>query len=115
MQLSPDYKDSAGHPIFARASASVMKDSARSERRKSQRLRMIKRGTVVSGAASLQCAVLDVSQTGARVLLLDSTTAPEVCLLSLPDGSIRAAQRAWQRDREAGFTFLLGAELDHPA
>jgi hypothetical protein len=73
---------------------------------------MIKGGMLVSGAATLRCAVLDVSETGARVLLLDSATASEVCLLSLADGTIRAAQLCWQRDREVGFTFLHNAELD---
>jgi hypothetical protein len=75
---------------------------------------MIKRGTLISGTASLQCAVLDVSETGARILLLADVTASEVGLLSLPDGSIRATQCSWQKDREVGLVFLHGAELDHP-
>ncbi|MGG5890988.1 PilZ domain-containing protein [Falsiroseomonas sp. HC035] len=89
-----------------------MKHSAVPERRRSQRTLMIKSGMLISGAANLRCAVLDASHSGARVLLLDGATAFEVGLLSLADGTIRAVQLCWQRDREVGFTFLHCDEPD---
>jgi hypothetical protein len=73
---------------------------------------MIKSGMLISGAANLRCAALDVSETGARVLLLDGATASVVGLLSLADDTIRAVQLCWQREREVGFTFLHCDEPD---
>lgn len=67
---------------------------------------MILRGQVVSVEKTLDCAVLDVSCTGARLRLLGAREFPETALLRLPDGAVRAGRLRWQQNSEAGFEFL---------
>jgi hypothetical protein len=76
------------------------------ERRRQARGRMITGGALERKAESIRCVVLDVSPTGARVHLLAPEPAPEVVLLHLPGGAVRAARRCWQRNGEAGYEFL---------
>ncbi|HEY8610549.1 MAG TPA: PilZ domain-containing protein [Roseomonas sp.] len=76
------------------------------DRRRALRSRMIKRGQLVSGGASLNCVVLDLSRTGARIHLAAPSKLPEVVVLRLPDGALRNARRRWQRDADAGLEFF---------
>ena len=76
------------------------------DRRRAPRSRMIKRGQLVSGETSLNCVVLDLSRTGARIHLTSPWSLPEIVVLRLPDGVLRDARRRWQRDAEAGYEFF---------
>jgi hypothetical protein len=67
---------------------------------------MIKRAEVLFDHTSLRAAILDLSDTGARIYLYSPSNVPEVVALRLPDGAIHAACRRWQRDNQIGFEFL---------
>ncbi|WP_424140044.1 PilZ domain-containing protein [Roseomonas chloroacetimidivorans] len=76
------------------------------ERRRAARLNMLKATQIVFGDRSLDCALTNLSLTGAGVRLFTSSDVPERVILRLPKGQVRVAQRCWQRDHEIGFEFL---------
>jgi methyl-accepting chemotaxis protein len=78
------------------------------DRRRTDRNGMIKSGRIVFDRASLRCAVLDVSETGARVHVKPMARLPELIILQLPDRTTRAARVCWQEGSEIGLEFVLG-------
>jgi hypothetical protein len=75
-------------------------------RRRLRRDHMIKGAEILFGGTALKAAVLDQSETGARVFLHPSHEVPELVTLRLPDQTLRVARRCWQRDGQIGFAFL---------
>jgi hypothetical protein len=82
------------------------------DKRQVPRTRMIKSVRIISAEKALDCVVLDLSATGARIHLTTEWDVPETVLLRLPDGAVRPARRRWQRDADAGFEFIEVATLD---
>jgi hypothetical protein len=76
------------------------------KQRRAPRSYSIKPSRIISGDLSLGCAAFDISEGGMRVVLTAPATIPEQVLLLMPDKTLQAARRAWQRDDEVGFEFL---------
>jgi hypothetical protein len=75
------------------------------DRRRVRRWPMIRRARVVFERASLSCALLDLSPTGARVRLPATADLPGTVLLYLPDEVTCAAWVRWRRGLQVGFEF----------
>ncbi|MBP0445244.1 hypothetical protein J8J14_10675 [Roseomonas sp. SSH11] len=83
-----------------------MTEHFQGERRHGNRQLMIKLGGLWLGEDWMPCVVFDLSPRGARVHLGTPCSVSDAVLLRLPDGTVREAQRRWQRDEQAGFEFL---------
>ncbi|WP_084113178.1 PilZ domain-containing protein [Belnapia moabensis] len=79
------------------------------ERRCGQRYGMLHPVDVLFDRTRLLGVVLNLSTTGARIVLPSSPDVPETVTLLLPDSVTRIARRCWQLDDEAGFEFLPSA------
>ncbi|MBE7202427.1 MAG: PilZ domain-containing protein [Parafilimonas terrae] len=79
-----------------------------SEHRREARQRVFLKGRIVfnNGASSFDCLVRDLSATGARLMMSDATTLPEVFDLYIPqkDRTYRATLR-WRREDGIGVIF----------
>lgn len=79
-----------------------------SEHRKETRQRVFLKGRIVfnNGSSSFDCLVRDMSSSGARLVMSDATTLPEVFDLYIPqkDRTYRATLR-WRREDGIGVTF----------
>ena len=73
------------------------------ERRSSARLPTI-RSAVIS--LESECAVFDVSERGARILLRGPMTFPETFKLSINSGPARVCRITWRKNNELGVEFL---------
>jgi hypothetical protein len=86
----------------------------RSERRADRRERIFQRASVVfNGRQSMfDCAVRNLSETGAMVRLSDWTALPETFEIDMASGKrgIRVKQR-WRRGDDVGVAFLTEQEL----
>ncbi|SFL82561.1 PilZ domain-containing protein [Methylorubrum salsuginis] len=84
-----------------------------SEQRQDIRKRTFLKGRILfnKGASSMDCLVRDMSETGARLELSETSTLPEVFDLYIPqkDETFRATLR-WRRDGGVGIAFA-----EHPA
>lgn len=89
------------------------------EQRHETRASMIRTARVVFAGSSLDCALLDLSESGARVILRAVADLPETLVLWVPDGKARMAHRIWQWEKQAGFRFAAVAPrwsaATHPA
>ncbi|MCJ2065687.1 PilZ domain-containing protein [Methylobacterium sp. J-088] len=79
-----------------------------SEHRRETRQRVFLKGRIVfnNGSSSLDCLVRDMSSSGARLVMSETTTLPEVFDLYIPqkDRTYRATLR-WRREDGIGVTF----------
>lgn len=79
-----------------------------SEHRRETRQRVFLKGRIVfnNGSSSFDCLVRDMSSSGARLVMSDATTLPEVFDLYIPqkDRTYRATLR-WRREDGIGVTF----------
>lgn len=79
-----------------------------SEHRNEIRQRVFLKGRILfnNGASSMDCLVRDLSASGARLALSESTTLPEVFDLYIPqkDRTFRSTLR-WRRSDGVGVTF----------
>lgn len=79
-----------------------------SELRRDVRKRTFLRGRIIfnAGAASMDCVIRDLSETGARLELSETSTLPEVFDLHIPnkDATLRSSM-CWRRGGEVGVTF----------
>ena len=79
-----------------------------SEHRREARQRVFLKGRIMfnKGASSLDCLVRDLSPTGARLAMSETTTLPEVFDLYVPqkDKTYRATLR-WRREDGVGVAF----------
>ena len=80
-----------------------------SENRRESRQRTFLKGRIVfnNGASSMDCLVRDLSSSGARLALSETTTLPEMFELYIPqkDRSYRSSLR-WRRSDGIGITFV---------
>lgn len=67
---------------------------AKRDNRGAQRDRVLKGGQVTFGNSALDCIVLDISVSGARVSFSTPAQVPEVVALRLRDGSTYPARRS---------------------
>jgi hypothetical protein len=77
--------------------------------RSAVRTRCLLRGRVVFNArsATVECTVRDISARGAKLIITDSVTVPDVFELELPKtGARRRAKRVWTRSGEWGVQFV---------
>lgn len=82
------------------------------DRRASPRLNTNRSGKVLCGAFAWDCVIKDVSDGGARVLMLSGSTPPaNVQLIDLVGGFAHDVKVAWRKDRELGLTFLRSHDL----
>ncbi len=73
------------------------------QRRKEHRVATI----VLGGGASLSCLVRDISDTGARLTLVEEAELPDMFQLRVPTLQIdRRVGLVWRRDYEVGVAFL---------
>lgn len=79
-----------------------------SEQRQDIRKRTFLKGRILfnKGASSMDCLIRDMSETGARLELSETSTLPEVFDLYIPqkDETFRANLR-WRRDSAVGIVF----------
>lgn len=74
--------------------------------RRSGRIRKITAAQVAFGGTALDCALLDVSPGGVRVLLVARAEVPEHVTLRLRGGETRAVRRRWQQGSLVGLEFV---------
>ena len=73
--------------------------------RRGERGNVLKRAKLAFGGAVLDCTVLDLSTSGARVLLGAPVRLAGEFALHMPGGSVYAARLRWSRGREIGLEF----------
>ena len=73
------------------------------ERRNSERRLSIKRGVI---AFEAECAVLDESKQGAKLLLRSKVDLPEEFTIAVGGGGSRPCRVAWRNNQEYGIEFL---------
>lgn len=79
--------------------------------RGAERARVIKRAKLVFGGAILDCTVLDLSASGARLLMGAPTRISGDFALHMPSGTVHAARISWSRGLEVGLEFIGGPKL----
>jgi len=79
--------------------------------RQDERANVLKRAKIVFGDAVLDCTVLDLSSSGARLLLGTPASLSGDFALHMPGGIIHAARLSWLRGREIGLEFIGGPKL----
>ena len=79
-----------------------------SEQRQGIRKRTFLKGRIIfnKGASSMDCLIRDMSETGARLELSETSTLPEVfdLYIAQKDETVRATLR-WRRDGAVGIVF----------
>ena len=78
------------------------------DKRKSLRHRVFKGGKIVLGLSggAIDCSILDLSDTGAKLRVRDVTTLPaEFRLLIVSESAIVATRLAWQHGNIIGVEF----------
>jgi hypothetical protein len=75
------------------------------KRRREARTGVLKRAQISFGRAVIDCVVLDVSSSGARVRTDIVATIPEQVILRFSRGSAFLARAQWARGTELGFAF----------
>lgn len=79
------------------------------ERRKSHRMRVLKRGQAVLkvNLSVLNCTIRDLSEGGARLALENTAAVPhEFCLLFVAENEMRDVRVVWRRPDQMGVEFL---------
>ena len=75
------------------------------DRRQAVRTPMISGASFSADDVVRRCVVVDISDRGVRLHLVEGTEAPEQVVLHLPGRKVRPARRRWQRGTQAGFEF----------
>jgi hypothetical protein len=57
-------------------------------------------------AHAFECRVVEISETGARVVTFLAVKIPEYLVLRFPNGSERQVRRRWTKGKIAGFEFI---------
>jgi len=79
-------------------------DETQAERR-GMRNSVLRGVRIAFGQSAVDCIVLDVSATGARIRVPLNTAIPEYVTLLFSKGEVLSAERQWHRGDEAGFSF----------
>ena len=74
--------------------------------RRGERANVLKRAKLVFGGAILDCTVLDLSTSGARLTLGAPARLAGEFALHMPGGSVYAARLRWSRGREIGLELV---------
>jgi hypothetical protein len=99
----------ANFRIIAPGAAPPAKPQAqRLERRRSSRAAVIKSATLVfnQGNCTMDCHVLDLSKTGARLKPSDILTCPNEFTLKFQQGAAHHCEVKWRRGSMVGVRFL---------
>jgi hypothetical protein len=94
-----------------------LSDPTTAEHRRAARHRVLLSGVVAHGPAgmTLDCAVRDLSETGARIRLTSPEDIwPPVALLILKTDKAYEAQIAWRHDNEVGLNFTGPLNVEQP-
>jgi hypothetical protein len=86
----------------------VREDVGDDSRRGSQRRQLIHRGLIVYGGGfcTLECNILDVSETGAMLVPSDMALCPKVFVLKVYDGPSHQCEVVWRKVWKIGVRFL---------
>lgn len=74
--------------------------------RQAERANVLKRAKLVFGGAVLDCTVLDLSASGARLLMGTPARLSGDFAVHMPGGIVHAARLSWSRGREIGLEFI---------
>ena len=85
--------------------ASSSKDLPPENRRRMPRARTLKSGMLLSQKASIDCLVLDLSESGVRIETAVMIDAPETAFLKMQDEFIGPLQKLWATGMQIGFQF----------
>lgn len=77
------------------------------ERRRLSRYRVSTRATIRSGGGSTICSVVDVSRSGAGLLLGPDATVPDAFELVTRSGAVYAVEVAWRAYPRCGVAFSV--------
>lgn len=72
---------------------------------------LIRAAKLVSAQGEFVCVIRDVSETGVSVRLFHALPVGDDFALHMPAGAVYEITRVWQRDNEAGFTFVHPVEV----
>jgi hypothetical protein len=76
------------------------------ERRKAQRRRILKAGTISFGGAGISCTIRNLSDKGAALDVTSPIGIPhEFVLIIEADNSTRQCRVVWRKERRIGVTF----------
>lgn len=91
-------------------------DNARVERRTRERHRVLLSGKVawIHNLQSSDCAIRDLSETGARIRLADPLAPNDPVLIVLRSGAAHCARTAWRHGAHVGLEFLDTVDLTGP-
>ncbi len=78
------------------------------ERRREPRIKTLKDGRILTRRleGGIDCLILDISASGARLKPLRSFVAPKAFALVFPDGALRICETVWQGDVTLGVRYL---------
>jgi hypothetical protein len=78
------------------------------EKRRARRTRVIKAAVIVfnDSHCSMDCQVLDLSKTGARLKPADNLVCPEQFTLKFPNGPVHLCEVKWRKGNILGVCFL---------
>lgn len=78
------------------------------DRRGTPRKRTLQKGELfyLDSAAAVECVVLDVSDTGARLRPMDVLSCPPQFRLRGPDGALKHCEVIWRDETHIGVRFL---------
>jgi hypothetical protein len=84
-------------------------NSPSADRRNAERLRALKSAKLIYGGFSatvIDCLLIEISETGARVETAVMMHVPEFLVLRLSDNTERQARRCWAVGNEIGLAFI---------
>lgn len=78
------------------------------DRRGAPRRRTLRKGELfyLDSGAAVECVVLDISDSGARLRPVDMLSCPQRFRLRGPDGSLRHCEVVWRDDQDIGVRFV---------
>lgn len=78
------------------------------DRRGAARKRTLQKGDIsfLDSHASIECVILDISETGARLRPVDVKSCPEKFRLRGPDGRTRLCELIWRTSKQIGVRFV---------
>jgi hypothetical protein len=76
------------------------------ERRNAHRVGKVATGKILFGGAVTDCAILDVSDRGARLELSTTKGLPSIFSLRLTQGNRRECKVVWRDENTVGVEFL---------
>jgi hypothetical protein len=72
---------------------------------------LIRAAKLVSAQGEFVCVIRDVSETGVSVRLFHGLPTCQQYELHMPAGAVYLVERVWDRENEAGFTFMQSIDV----